>query len=109
MISSWIKVGWVSKFSVVIFGVQGSLSCFSDLNKVLVCLLVGEILVQVVLKMLNKIHMVLDEVVSSDSWEGECIIVQLPGVNINSWMLSLSKELIVDLKGLVVMLSFEFS
>ena len=69
MISSWIEGGWVSEFSVVVFVVECFLSSLGDLNEVLISLLVGEVLVQVVLHMLDEVHMVLNEVVSSDSWE----------------------------------------
>lgn len=69
MFSFWIEVGWVSELTVVVLGVQCILSGFGDGNEVGNVLSVGEVLVEVVLEVLEEVHVVLDEVVSSDSWE----------------------------------------
>ena len=102
MVSSWIEVGWVHEFTVVISGVQISLSGFTNLNEVFNSLSVGEVLVQIVLKMLDEIHMVLDEVISSHSWECEGVIIELPSVNTESWVFAIFKKFIVDMHGVIV-------
>ena len=109
MVSGWIKVSWVWEFTVVIFGVHFSLCGFANLNEVLESLEVGEVLVQVILHMLDKVHMVLDEVVSSNSWESKGVVIKLPGMNIDSWVLSFFVKLSVDLNGIIVMLSIKVS
>ena len=109
MVSGWIKVSWVWEFTVVIFGVHFRLWGFANLNEVLKSLEVGEVLVQVILHMLDKVHMVLDEVVSSNSWESKGIVIKLPGMNIDSWVLSFFVKLSVDLNGIIVMLSIKVS
>ena len=81
MVFSWIEVSWVIEFSVVIFGIQLSLSGLSNLNEVSNVLLVGEVGVKVIFHMLDEVHVVLDEIVSSDSVEREGMIVELPGMN----------------------------
>ena len=91
----------------MILGVQCCLGCFGNLHEVFVVLLVGEVGVQVIFEMLNKIHMLLDEVVSSNSWEGESTIIKFPGVDGNSWFLSFIKKLTIDFDGVAVSLFIE--
>jgi len=69
MVGFWIESGWVSKLTVVVLGVQGILSGRGNCDEVGNVLSVGEILVEVVLEVLNEVHVVLDELISSDSWE----------------------------------------
>ena len=63
--------GWVREFTVVILGVQVGLSSLGDPQEVSSGLLVGEVLVQVVLEVLELVHVALDKLVSPDSWERE--------------------------------------
>ena len=65
-------------------------------------MLVPEVLVEVVLEVLDEVHVVLNEVISSDSWESESIIVEFPCVNANSWLLALGKELVEDDSSVVI-------
>lgn len=107
MVSLWIESSWVRELTVVVLLVQGVLSVLGNADEVIDVKLVGEVLVEVVLEVLEQVHVLLDEVVSSDSWEGEGGIVEFPGVDGNLWILALLLELLVDLHGLLVMLSVE--
>ena len=109
MIGGWIEVGWVSKFTVVVLGVKGGLGSLSDDNELSNILLVGEVLVKVIFEMLEGIHMLLDEVVSSDLLEWEGSVIKLPSVNLWVWILTLLLELTVDGHGGVVMSLLEIS
>ena len=105
----WVEFSWVSEITVVVFGVQFCLGCFGSLDEVLEILSVGEVRVKIVLEMLDKVHMVLNEVVSSNSIEGKSVIIELPGVNANSWFLTLFGKLCIDGFGIVIILNIELS
>ena len=109
MVSLWVKFSWVLEFSVVVLGVQSSLSFLGDSDEVFNVLLVSEVGVQVIFEVLNKIHMFLDKVVSSDSWEGESTIIKFPGVDGNSWFLSFFEKFTIDFHSVVVSLFIESS
>jgi hypothetical protein len=64
-----IIVSWVRELSIMVFDVQISLCGFGNSEEVGDVLLVGEVLVEVVLEVLKFIHMVLNQLVSSNSWE----------------------------------------
>ena len=81
MIGSWIESGWVREFSVVVLGVKSRLGSKSNNDELINVLLVGEVLVKVILEMLDGIHMLLDEVISSDLLEWESFVIKLPGVD----------------------------
>ncbi len=54
---------------------------------------VGDVSVKVILEVLKHIHVVVDEIVSSDSWEGESLVVKLPCVDLQSlWVLQFSGD-----------------
>ena len=105
----WVETGWVTEFTVVIFGVEGGLGILADLDVVGDELTVGHVFVKVVLEMLDEVHVLLNEVVSSNSWEGECAVIKLPGVDEKFWVLSEFLKLRVDFHGVVIVLSVEFS
>ena len=110
MVSDWVEFLWILEFSVVIFLVKSSLSGFSNLDEVGDVLTVGEVGVKVVLEMLDEVHVFLDEIVSSDSWEGEGTVIKFPGVDGNSWLgATLLEEGVVDLHGVVVVSHIEGS
>ena len=109
MISSWVEVGWIGELTVVVLGVQVFLGCSGNLDEVLKMLLVGEVAVEVILEVLDEVHMVLDEVISSDSCERESIVIELPGMDVDSWVLTLSKKSIIDDSGVSISLSIESS
>ena len=46
---------------------------------------VADVSVKVVLEVLEHVHVLADEVVSSDSWERESLVVETPGVNLEFW------------------------
>lgn len=66
---------------------------------------VGEVLVEVILEVLEHVHVLLHEVVSSDSSEGEGGVVQLPGVDL--WWLD--SELVGNDHNVHVVLLIAFS
>jgi hypothetical protein len=79
------------------------------LHEVFKMLLVGEVGVEVIFHVLDEIHVVLDEVISSNSCEGESIIIELPGVDVDSWFLTLSHKSVVDDECISISLSVEGS
>jgi len=109
VIGSWIEEGWVREFSVVVLGVNSSLGSKGNNDELINVLLVGEVLVKVILEMLDGIHMLLDEVVSSDLLEWEGVVIKLPGVDGDLWVLTGLLEGFVDGHGVVVKLFIEFS
>ena len=66
-------------------------------NKELINVLsVSEVLVKVILEVLNKVHVLLDEVVSSNSLESEGLIEELVGVDSHLWVFTGLLELSID-------------
>ena len=110
MVSDWVEFLWILEFTVVILNVKSFLSGLGDLDEVSDVLGVGEVGVKVILEMLDEVHVLLDEIVSSDSWEGEGTIIKFPGVNGNSWFQSsLGDHSVVDVHGVVVVNHIEGS
>ena len=109
MIISWVEKSWVFELSVVVLGVDGELGVFSNDDEVVDGLSVGDVLVEVVLEVLKHVHVLLDEIVSSDLLEWESVVIKLPGVNLWVWILTLLLKLVVDGDGGVVMLLLEIS
>jgi hypothetical protein len=108
--SNWVEFLWILEFTVVVFLVQSYLGGLGNLDEVGNVLGVGEVRVKVILEMLNKVHVFLDEIVSSNSWESEGTIIKFPGVNGNSWFASsLFEESFVDVHGVVVVNHIETS
>ena len=66
MIVSWVVIGWVREFSVVVLGVQSSFGVGGNDDEVVDGLSVGNVLVEVIFEVLKHVHVLLDEVVSSD-------------------------------------------
>jgi hypothetical protein len=50
---------------------------------------VAEVGVKVILEMLEHVHVLLNESVSSNSWEGESAVIEFPGVNLEFWLKTL--------------------
>ena len=110
MVSNWVEFLWILEFTVVVFLVQSCLGGLGNLDEVGNVFGVGEVGVKVILEMLNKVHVFLDEIVSSNSWESEGTIIKFPGVNGNSWFASsLFEECVVDVHGVVVVNHIETS
>ena len=93
----------------MIFLVQSLLGGLGDLDEVSNILSVGEVGVKVILEMLDEVHVFLDEIISSNSWESEGTIVKFPGMNGNSWLFTLLEEFSIDFHGVVVVNHIEAS
>jgi len=107
-----IESGWVNEFTVVILGVDGDLSGLSNNDELINSLSVLEVLVEVIFEMLDGIHMLLDEIVSSDLLEWESVIIELPSVNTGGtsfWVLTLLLHLSIDVHGVVIVMFIEAS
>ena len=104
-----VSVGWISKLTISVLGVEGSSSGIGNSDEVVDGLLVSEVLVEVVLEVLKNIHVLLNESVSSDSGEGESVVIQLPSVNANLWVGTLLLQLVVDKHGLLIVFWVEVS
>ena len=109
VVGLWVVGGWVRELTIVVLVVEGALGSLGDSDEVIKVESVGEVLVEVVLEVLNEVHMLLDEVVSSHSWEGEGGVIELPGVDGHLWVLALLLKLSIDLHGLLVVLIIEVS
>ena len=105
LLISWVKESWISELSVVILGVELANDDLSLLDEVINVHLVREVGVKVVLEVLNHVHTGLDALVSSNSWEREGGIEELPGVDL--WWLD--THLLGDLHGVLVVLLIEMS
>ena len=77
----WVGVGGVVELTVVVLGVEVSFHGVGDSEEVGHGSLVGDVRVQVVLEVLEHVHVLVDDVVSSDSWEREGTVVEFPGVD----------------------------
>ena len=109
MIISWVEVGWVLELSVVVLGVEGGSGVVSDDDEVVDGLSVGDVLVEVILEVLNHVHVLLNEVISSDLLEWESVVIELPGVDLWVWVFALLLKFVVDGDGGVVMSLLEVS
>ena len=79
MVGLWVIVNGVIEFTLVVFLVESTLGVLGDTDEVVDVEFVGEVFVEVVLEVLDKIHVLLDEIVASNSWEREGLVVKLPG------------------------------
>ena len=70
---------------------------------------VGVVGVEVVLEVLEHVHVLLDVFVASDSWEGEGLVVELPGLNVDLAILTSLSELGLDVLGIFPMSFVESS
>jgi hypothetical protein len=89
----------------VVLSVESSNNGSSLQDEVVNVNLVGVIGVHVVLEVLNHVHAGLDALVSSNSWERERFVEELPGVDL--WCLD--SEFFSDLDGVEVVLLVELS
>ena len=105
----WIEQGWVTEFTIVVLGVNFLFGRLAHLDKVIDMLLVCEVFIQVVLKVLDHVHLLLHEIVSSDSVPFEGLIVELPSVSLQMRVESLGFQFFVDGHCCIVMLFIEVS
>jgi len=81
MVGLWVIVDGVIEFTLVVFLIESTLGVLGDTDEVVDVEFVGEVFVEVVLEVLDKIHVLLDKIVASNSWEREGLVVKLPGVD----------------------------
>ena len=86
----------------MILGINGSPGGLTDGDELINVLLVGEVLVEVILEVLNHVHVLLNEIISSDFLEWEGLVVELIGGDGNLWVLAHLLEGSIDLHGVVV-------
>jgi hypothetical protein len=85
---SWVVVAGIVEFSIMVLGVEVVSDGSGNSEEVLHVNAVGDVGVEVVLEVLEHVHVLVHEVVSSDSWEREGSIVKFPGTTLESWGLS---------------------
>jgi len=66
---------------------------------------VTNVSIHIVFEMLEHVHVFLNVLISSNSWEGECSVKKSPGVDLWCWL----SEFTSDLSGVVVVLEVEVS
>ena len=84
----WIVASWIIELTVVVLGVHVRSDGVGNSEEVGHVLRVGKVLVKVVLEVLEHVHVLLDHCVSSNSWERERLVIKLPGVNVDLWLLT---------------------
>ena len=102
---SWVSLGWISEFTIMILVVEVLLDGLTNSNEVVDVLQVGDVGVEVILEVLKHVHVLLNLIVSSNSGEGEGGIHELPGFDLR-W---LDLKLISDFHGILVVLNVEVS
>jgi hypothetical protein len=81
----WIETGWVDEFTIVVLGGEVGLNGVGNSEEVLHVDLVADVGVNVILEVLEHVHVFHDEVISSESWERESLIIKFPGLNSELW------------------------
>ena len=72
-------------------------------------LVVGDVSVEVVLEMLEHVHVLLNELVSSNSWEGEGLVIEFPSVNVHLSGKTLLLKSFLDVQSVSPVSSIEVS
>ena len=98
----WVSVSWISELTIVILSVKSGSGSLSNSDELINVLLVSEVFVEVILEVLDHVHVLLDEVISSYFLEWEGLIVELIGGNSNLWVFALLLEGTVDFHGVLV-------
>ena len=93
----------------MVLSVDSVFGSFAHLDKVIDMLLVCEVFIHVVFKMLDDVHLLLHEIVSSHSVPFEGFIVELPSVSLQMRVESLGLQFFVDGHCSIVMLFIEVS
>lgn len=78
-VSLGIIGGGVRELTIVVLGVEGGTHSVGNSEEVLEVLAVRDVGVQVVLEVLEHVHVLLDKGVSADSGEGEGLVIEVPG------------------------------
>ena len=77
-------VSWIIEFTIMVLSIEILSNSVGNSDKVSHVLRVADIGIKVVLEVLEHVHVLLNVLVSSDSCEGECFIVEFPGVDAES-------------------------
>ena len=110
MLSLWIEICWVSKFAVVVLGIDVAADLLSSFNEVVEKNGVGDVEVQVVFELLKVVHPLNNIRISPNSSKGKRSIIQLPSSNPRLFsFISFLLKLSPDLHGVVIILSIEMS
>jgi len=86
---SWVTVSWISELTIMILLVEVTSHSVCNSEEVFHEIVVADVSVEVILEVLEHVHVLLDESVLSNSWEREGTVIELPGVNLERWGLSL--------------------
>ena len=84
-LSLWVEGSWVNEFTIVVLGEEVGSHGVGDSKEVLHMDGVADVGVKVVLEVLEHVHVLADEVISSDSWESEGLVHEVPGFNLEFW------------------------
>ena len=102
-ISSLVRLGivegGVNELAIVVLLEETRSHGGGNAEEVLEKEVVGVVRVEVVLEVLKHVHVLLDELVASDSREGESLVVELPGVHVHLGLLTVLEELSLDVLG----------
>ena len=82
---SWVVVAWIVEFAIMVLLVEVSSDGVGNSEEVLHMDGVADVSVEVVLEVLEHVHVLADEVISSDSWERESLVEELPSFNLELW------------------------
>ena len=88
--------GGINKLAIVVLAEEAGMHGVGDTEEVLEKELVGVVHVEVVLEVLEHVHVLLDELVASDSGEGESLVIKLPGVHVHLGLLTVLEKLFLD-------------
>jgi len=81
----WVVSGGIIELTIVVLGVEVGSDGVGDSYEVVEEDAVAEVGVKVILEMLEHVHVLLNESVSSNSWEGEGTVIKLPGMDLEFW------------------------
>jgi len=98
-------VSWVIPFSIVIFLTEVSNDSLGGSDEIILINSVRNVGVKVILEVLEHIHVINYGVVSSNSWERECVVVHFPSVDL--WYLS--SDFTSDFEGIIQVLNIKVS
>lgn len=88
--------GGVNELAIMVLLEETGVDGVGNSEEVLEEEVVGVVHVEVVLEVLEHVHVLLDELVASDSGEGERLVVELPGVHVHLSLLAVLEELSLD-------------
>jgi hypothetical protein len=91
---------WVNELAIVVLGEEVGSHGVGHSEEVLHVHRVADVGVQVVLEVLEHVHVLANVVISSNSWEREGLVVEIPGLNLEFWKVlgSLLLEGTIDVK-----------